>query len=260
MPTIENICNTMTFSIRSDERLKVQNIPIMNAVVVSLTLHALAGWVFLNITRDVTNHIVVPPVEFFVGPPPTPEHATPTVPSRQVLSPTPVAATNPVSESPVVSSQLKQKVEAAPPSPVPPIEAFPQAEEPPYFRSVPASVTATTAPVASSTPTDSRSVTLGNNHTETLTAPSWGDVYLHNPPPPYPFTAKKLKLQGTAVVRVLVSPEGQPKSVELERTSGARILDDAAVETVKGWSFAPARRGNNPITALVNVPIPFHLE
>ena len=49
--------------------LKGQNLPIMNAVVVSLTLHALAGWVFLNIAQDMTNHRFVPPIEFFVVPP-----------------------------------------------------------------------------------------------------------------------------------------------------------------------------------------------
>jgi protein TonB len=267
----------MTFRKRSDGRIEgSKHFPIMNAVVVSLTLHALAGWVFLNIAQDMTDHRVVSPVEFFAVPSPTHEDVPPIAPpavlepaqnnvipaySRQVPPSMPVAATEPVSESPVVSSRIKQQVEATPPpSPDPPIADSPQTEEPPYFRSVPAFETATTAPDASSTPAVSQSATSGNNGTETLTAPGFGAAYLHNLPPAYPFTAKKLKLQGTAVVRVLVSSEGEPKNVELERTSGARILDDAAVETVKRWSFVPARRGNNPITALVNVSIRFQLE
>jgi len=46
----------------------------------------------------------------------------------------------------------------------------------------------------------------------------------------------------------------------LEKTSGVRILDDAAVEAVKHWTFVPARRGNTRIEAPVNVPILFHLK
>ena len=163
--------------------------------------------------------------------------------------------------NPVVPSQIKQKVEAAPPpSPVPPIAASPQAKEPTSFHSVPASAAVAAVPVASRAPAVSRSAAEGNTDTGTVIGPSYGAAYLHNPSPPYPPVARKLKLQGTAVVRVLVSPEGQPKSVELEKTSGVRILDDAAVEAVKRWSFVPARRGNNRIAAWVNVPIRFHLE
>jgi protein TonB len=94
----------------------------------------------------------------------------------------------------------------------------------------------------------------------TVIGPSYGAAYLHNPPPSYPAVARKLKLQGTAIVRILVSSEGQPKNVELEKTSGVRLLDDAAVEAVKHWSFVPARRGNNRIAAWVNAPIRFRLE
>jgi protein TonB len=169
--------------------------------------------------------------------------------------------TRPVRENFVTPSPIKQKVEAAPPpSPVPPIAASPQAKEPTSLHSVPASAAAHSSPVASGTPAVSRSATSGNNDTGTVIGPSYGAAYLHNPPPPYPPFAKKHNLQGTPIVRVLVSPEGQPKSVELEKTSGVRILDDAAVEAVKHWTFVPARRGNTRIEAPVNVPILFHLK
>ncbi|MGD0584982.1 MAG: TonB family protein [Oryzomonas sp.] len=254
--------------------IKIQNPQIMNAVMVSLTLHALAGWVFLNFARDITNLRVVPPVEFFVVPPPPPtEHMTPVVPQavpkpvqknvaaqhRQTPPPTPAAATKPVRENPVVPTLIKQKVEAPPPSLVPPIAASPQAKEPTSLHSVPASAAATTAP-ASSTPAVSRSAASGNNDTGTVIGPSYGAAYLHNPSPPYPYAAKKLKLQGTVVVRVLVSADGQPKNVVLEKTSGVVVLDETAVETVKHWTFVPARRGNTRIADWVDVPMTFHLK
>lgn len=257
-------------------KLKIQNPPIMNAVMVSLTLHVLAGWVFLQVSRDITNHRVVPPVEFFVVPPPTPEHVTPVVPQpavkpaqknvaarlQQVTPPTPVATNKPANESPVVPSQIKQKIEAAPPpSPVPPIAASPQAKAPsPLHAAGPASGAVAAAPSASSSQASSRSTTERNNDTGTVIGPSFDAGYLNNPVPPYPAAAKKLKLQGTAVVRVLVSPEGQPKNVALEKTSGVWILDETAVETVKRWSFVPARCGSNRIAAWVDVPIKFRLN
>ncbi|MDR3581442.1 MAG: TonB family protein [Oryzomonas sp.] len=180
---------------------------------------------------------------------------------RQATPPSPVAATKAVRETPAVPSPIKQKVEATPPPyPAPAVAVSPQAKEPTFFHSAPSSVAVAAVPVASRAPAASRSATEGATDTGTVIGPSYGAAYLRNPAPPYPITAKRLKLQGTAIVRVLVSPEGQPKNVELEKTSGVRLLDDAAVEAVKHWSFVPARRGNNRIAASVNVPIRFHLE
>jgi protein TonB len=181
---------------------------------------------------------------------------------QQVTPPTPVATNKPANESPVVPSQIKQKIEAAPPpSPVPPIAASPQAKAPsPLHAAGPASGAVAAAPSASSSQASSRSTTERNNDTGTVIGPSFDAGYLNNPVPPYPAAAKKLKLQGTAVVRVLVSPEGQPKNVALEKTSGVWILDETAVETVKRWSFVPARRGSNRIAAWVDVPIKFRLN
>jgi protein TonB len=48
--------------------------------------------------------------------------------------------------------------------------------------------------------------------------------------------------------------------VELERSSGSTHLDTAALETVKGWRFNPARRGTEAVEGWVLVPIVFRLE
>jgi len=37
-------------------------------------------------------------------------------------------------------------------------------------------------------------------------------------------------------------------------------LDHAARDTVRGWRFAPARRGDVPVPAWVLIPISFRLE
>ena len=69
-----------------------------------------------------------------------------------------------------------------------------------------------------------------------------------------------MKLQGTTIVRVLVSPEGHPQRVAVETSSGVELLDEAALEAVRQWSFVPARQGQKAIAAEVNVPMRFRLS
>jgi protein TonB len=38
------------------------------------------------------------------------------------------------------------------------------------------------------------------------------------------------------------------------------VLDEAAVEAVKTWSFVPATQGGAPVGGSVVVPIVFHLQ
>jgi periplasmic protein TonB len=85
-------------------------------------------------------------------------------------------------------------------------------------------------------------------------------AYLRNPPPAYPASARRNGEAGTVTLRVLVSAEGRPEQVELERSSGSNALDLAALQGVRQWRFAPARRGGVPHEAWVLVPIVFRLE
>ena len=93
-----------------------------------------------------------------------------------------------------------------------------------------------------------------------VSGPSYAAAYLRNPAPKYPAAARRLRLQGTATVRVLVSAEGRPLAVTLQETSGTRALDEAALEAVRHWSFVPARRGSRPVAAEVDVPLRFTLK
>jgi periplasmic protein TonB len=84
--------------------------------------------------------------------------------------------------------------------------------------------------------------------------------YQNNPPPDYPSLARRLRQQGTAVLRVWVSALGSPEQVTLKDTSGSRILDQAAQEAVRQWRFAPARNGSNSVASWVEVPVTFRLK
>lgn len=93
-----------------------------------------------------------------------------------------------------------------------------------------------------------------------LTPPSFSAAYLRNPPPRYPMAARRSGEQGTVTLRVLITREGLPARVEVEKTSGSTHLDNAALETVKNWRFAPARQGTEPVESWWVVPILFRLE
>lgn len=84
--------------------------------------------------------------------------------------------------------------------------------------------------------------------------------YIKNPAPPYPLKARQNGWQGVVVLKVLVSVAGQSLQVEVEKSSGYSVLDEAAIKTVKIWRFRPAEIGNIPIESLVRVPIRFILE
>jgi len=93
-----------------------------------------------------------------------------------------------------------------------------------------------------------------------VVGPSYDAAYLNNAPPRYPAVARRMKLQGTSTVRVLVGTDGHPEQVRLEATSGVGVLDEAALEAVQGWRFVPARQGETAVAAEVNVPLRFRLQ
>lgn len=85
-------------------------------------------------------------------------------------------------------------------------------------------------------------------------------VYLRNPKPGYPNLSRRLREQGTVLLRVFVTMAGDPTKVELKSSSGFPRLDRAAHDAVQRWKFVPAKRGDQPVDAWVIVPIRFTLK
>ncbi len=83
---------------------------------------------------------------------------------------------------------------------------------------------------------------------------------LANPVPRYPRAARLRGLEGKLVVRAEVSPQGQARTVWVERSSGHKILDAAALEAIKGWRFIPATLAGLPVESLVDVPVNYYLQ
>lgn len=78
-----------------------------------------------------------------------------------------------------------------------------------------------------------------------------------SPAPRYPFRAYRRGETGTVLVRVEVGPTGVPTSVSLANSSGSRLLDRAALDTVRRWRFRPAQLDGEPVAGTVMVPIEF---
>lgn len=90
--------------------------------------------------------------------------------------------------------------------------------------------------------------------------PKVNAAYLHNPRPDYPEMAKRRQWEGKVILRVQVLASGRAGQVTIAGSSGHEILDEAALEAVRNWHFVPAKRGDQPVDSVVNVPINFNLN
>jgi len=81
-----------------------------------------------------------------------------------------------------------------------------------------------------------------------------------NPKPSYPIQARRRGLQGTVMLKVLVDASGSVADVRLAASSGHSILDRAAMNSVRSWSFSPGLSGGRPRQMWVMVPVRFALN
>jgi protein TonB len=83
--------------------------------------------------------------------------------------------------------------------------------------------------------------------------------YRETPPPTYPAAAREQRLEGTVLLDVHVRPDGRVGQVRVKQTSGSPLLDTAARDSVRQWTFVPARRGARAVESWVEVPVIFSL-
>ncbi|MEW5903235.1 MAG: energy transducer TonB [Pseudomonadota bacterium] len=164
----------------------------------------------------------------------------------------PVVAVNEMSISFAQMNQQQADV-----VPQPEIKPQPKPEPKPRVIEPEAPAAAETQPVVQETPPP---VATPPSPVQLDTEPDYRADYLNNPRPPYPRVARRMGYQGRVVLNVEVLAEGLAGEVKLQSSSGYDILDNAAIQTVKTWKFAPARRFGQPVTQWFLVPIKFSLE
>lgn len=82
---------------------------------------------------------------------------------------------------------------------------------------------------------------------------------LGNPQPQYPLLSKRRGEEGIVLIRAFVDETGTASKVEIFKSSSFALLDNAAVEAIKKWRFAPATKLGQYIASSVIIPINFKL-
>lgn len=77
--------------------------------------------------------------------------------------------------------------------------------------------------------------------------------------PEYPEEAKRDKIQGTVLLQVTVDETGKAANLEVLETPGAG-LEQKAIDAVQQWTFRPATKDGQPVSADVKIEINFTLK
>jgi periplasmic protein TonB len=109
------------------------------------------------------------------------------------------------------------------------------------------------APTANkSLPADSTFNALANNRY----TPSFGK----NPQPVYPRESRRRKEEGLVLLNVWISQTGHVERLEVLQSSGFVLLDNAAIQAVRQWQFAPVQFHIPDADLRVEIPIRFKLS
>ena len=76
--------------------------------------------------------------------------------------------------------------------------------------------------------------------------------------PMYPRVAYEKHVEGTVELEILISETGAVVHVDIRKSIPE--LDQAAVDTVRKWTFTPARRNGKPVAAAGTAPVTFQIE
>jgi len=80
--------------------------------------------------------------------------------------------------------------------------------------------------------------------------------------PAYPQSAKQAGMEGTVLLKIEILENGRSGNIQVSRSSGHALLDEAAIATVGNWRFVPAKDRNNgqSVSCYTTIPISFRLQ
>lgn len=79
-------------------------------------------------------------------------------------------------------------------------------------------------------------------------------------PPRYPMECRRKHEQGTVVLELTLNVDGGVATISIAQSSGSSRLDDAALQAVRKWRWAPTLRDGKPVMVRGEVEIPFVLQ
>jgi TonB family protein len=80
----------------------------------------------------------------------------------------------------------------------------------------------------------------------------------YGPSPEFSEEARAAHYQATPILKIVVGNDGIPRDIRVVNMVGMG-LDEKAVEAVKKWRFAPARKDGEPVAVEIAVEVDFHL-
>ncbi len=83
--------------------------------------------------------------------------------------------------------------------------------------------------------------------------------FANNAPPIYPTSAVRNRYEGTVLLRIEIGANGRVELVEVAKSSGYEILDEAAVNAVRKWRGKPATSNGKPVATSELLPVQFKL-
>jgi TonB family protein len=83
-------------------------------------------------------------------------------------------------------------------------------------------------------------------------------VPIHKPEPPYSQKARDLGLQGTTVLVIVISADGNVESARVVRPLGLG-MDEQALKSVRTWTFKPCTQNGKPVPVRVMVEVTFRM-
>jgi len=174
-----------------------------------------------------------------------------------LLAPTPAAA-------PVVAPSAPPN---PPPRPSPPLRSAPKHKAP--REAPPAPKLPDTVGLVELAPEPTRGAPAtpgpaGSPEEETLPGAGYQVVsepsYLARAEPEHPAVARRLRQEGTVVLRLFIDAEGTLDRIEVAKSSGFASLDRAAIEAEKRSRFRPARVGGRAVPCQAEIPYRFDLD
>jgi protein TonB len=77
--------------------------------------------------------------------------------------------------------------------------------------------------------------------------------------PQYPEAARKARIEGTVILDAVIAATGKVEEVRVIRSAG-KLLDDAAAEALRRWTYRPATLNGRSVRVLLTVTVDFRVH
>lgn len=183
--------------------------------------------------------------------PPAPTEPPPPVKPEPVVKPIPPKHVEP--EKKTISP--KKRAEAPKPKEQPKQQPVPQpVATPSQASSEPA------APSGGGSASGSRARQIGGLLAHDVDAVDQRPSIARTVIPEYPTKARRMNVEGNAVVRIVVDISGQPRACEVEDANPPGYFEEAALKAAQKTRFIPGKIKGQPVNTVVLIPFRFALR